>query len=303
MVGTERALDEDDDPLVRFAADLRRLREKAGHPPYRKLSRHAHYSAAALSDAASGRKLPSLSVTLAYVTACGGDPEAWERRWHALAADLAVAKAAGEPAEHDMESAPYVGLAAFRTADAGKFFGRDRLVAQLCARVAERRFVIVVGASGSGKSSLLQAGLLHHAQTHGLRGTADGPRLVMAPGPRPLEECAARLAALAGTAASPLHAALRDDPRSLHLTALQALVDKPSGPNSWWWWTSSRRCSPSAPTRMSEPSSSRCWPRPRTPPTAARESCWGCAPISTPTAPSTRYWSTHCATPRSWSDR
>ncbi|WP_460849680.1 NACHT and WD repeat domain-containing protein [Phytohabitans suffuscus] len=128
-----------------------------------------------------------------------------------------------------MESAPYVGLAAFRTADAGKFFGRDRLVAQLCARVAERRFVIVVGASGSGKSSLLQAGLLHHAQTHGLRGTADGPRLVMAPGPRPLEECAARLAALAGTAASPLHAALRDDPRSLHLTALQALVDKPSG--------------------------------------------------------------------------
>jgi hypothetical protein len=42
-----------DEILLRFAADLRRLREKAGNPTYRELSRRAHCSAASLSQAAA----------------------------------------------------------------------------------------------------------------------------------------------------------------------------------------------------------------------------------------------------------
>src|SRR5687768_17159844 len=56
---------------------------------------------------------------------------------------------------------PYVGLAAFAEQDAGRFFGRERLVAELLTRVKEARYVVVAGPSGSGKSSLVRAGLLH----------------------------------------------------------------------------------------------------------------------------------------------
>ena len=59
---------------------------------------------------------------------------------------------------------PYKGLRAFEEADAADFFGRERLVERLLARLGEPaargRFVAVVGPSGSGKSSVVSAGLL-----------------------------------------------------------------------------------------------------------------------------------------------
>jgi ABC-type glutathione transport system ATPase component len=58
---------------------------------------------------------------------------------------------------------PYPGLAAFRAEDARWFFGRERVTTELVGRVAARleqaRPLVLVGASGSGKSSLLRAGL------------------------------------------------------------------------------------------------------------------------------------------------
>jgi energy-coupling factor transporter ATP-binding protein EcfA2 len=213
--------------LVRFAADLRQLREQAGSPTYRELSRRAYYSAAALSDAAGGRKLPSLAVALAYVAACGGDTTAWEQRWRTIASELADTTTA-QPTNGAVESAPYVGLAAFQPEDADRFFGREHLVAQLSTRVTQQRFVVVIGPSGSGKSSVLRAGLIHHhVRSQGLATTPDSPLLIMTPGPYPLDECAARLAALIHTSPTPVHEGLRTNPRSLHLTALQALSGQP----------------------------------------------------------------------------
>jgi WD40 repeat protein/DNA-binding SARP family transcriptional activator len=55
---------------------------------------------------------------------------------------------------------PFKGLAPFETADADLFFGRERLVDELVARLADAPLLAVVGPSGSGKSSLLRAGLL-----------------------------------------------------------------------------------------------------------------------------------------------
>jgi WD40 repeat protein len=221
MGRVERPLGEGDPRLVEFAADLRRLRAEAGGPAYRELSRLAHYSATTLSDAAGGRRLPSLSVTLAYVTACGGDTATWERRWRELAVELA--DGAGDP--RDDGDAPYVGLPMFQPEDAERFFGRERLAADLVGLVARQRFVVVVGPSGSGKSSLLRAGLVHRART----SDRYGPVLVMTPGPHPLEECAAHMAALTGTVPSAVHTALRADPRCLHRTVLQALADAAPG--------------------------------------------------------------------------
>ncbi|MFI9450369.1 hypothetical protein [Amycolatopsis sp. NPDC052450] len=174
MPRRERPLGPGDDVVVSFAADLRLLREKAGGPTYRELSSRAGYSAAALSEAAGGRKLPGLAVTTAYVTACGGDVPAWEERWRAVAAGLAATSG-----DRDDSELPYLGLAAFQTADAARFFGRERLVGELTGKLAERRLVGVFGASGSGKSSVLRAGLA---------AASERPVVIRTPGAHPLAE-------------------------------------------------------------------------------------------------------------------
>lgn len=103
-------VDPDEGPLQAFAYDLRQLREKAGNPTYRILARKAGYSPATLSEAARGQRRPSLDVTLAYVGACGGDPDEWRLRWHDLAeADTGTATTADagtEPADPADAAAP-----------------------------------------------------------------------------------------------------------------------------------------------------------------------------------------------------
>src|SRR6266508_2092382 len=56
---------------------------------------------------------------------------------------------------------PYKGLDVFEEDDADLFFGRERLVADLVSRVKESRTVFITGPSGSGKSSLVRAGLIN----------------------------------------------------------------------------------------------------------------------------------------------
>ena len=55
---------------------------------------------------------------------------------------------------------PYLGLAAFKEEDAANFFGREFVTRQLVSVVNKKPFVAVVGASGSGKSSVIFAGLI-----------------------------------------------------------------------------------------------------------------------------------------------
>jgi hypothetical protein len=81
----EKPLNAKGNPIVAFANDLRELRRRAGEPSYREMARCALFSPSVLSSAASGRRLPTLQVTLAFVDACGGDRVAWEGRWRELA--------------------------------------------------------------------------------------------------------------------------------------------------------------------------------------------------------------------------
>jgi len=80
----EKPIDPDAGVLAGFAADLRELRVRAGRPTYRRLAQCAYYSPSTLSLAASGTVMPSREVTLALVSACGGDVEQWDVRWRAL---------------------------------------------------------------------------------------------------------------------------------------------------------------------------------------------------------------------------
>ena len=83
---------------------------------------------------------------------------------------------------------PYKGLAAFEAVDAEYYFGRERLVADLIARIVGSAFVGLVGASGSGKSSALQAALLPEL-AHGVLPSSDQwTQVLMRPGDHPVRE-------------------------------------------------------------------------------------------------------------------
>ncbi|MFK3983814.1 AAA family ATPase [Micromonospora sp. NPDC050397] len=254
MPRRERPLNGDGGILLRFAADLRQLREKAGSPTYRELAHRAHYSAATLSEAAGGRKLPSLAATLGYVRACDGDVTAWEQRWHETAAELAGLEDDDENPGADDQASPYAGLAPLQPTDAQRFFGRERLVAELLTRLARRRLVTVFGASGAGKSSLLRAGLLPAIRSGALddamsdddtgpstgpAGTAAAPTgnatartgtyatLLFSPGARPLEELAIHLGRFSGDTPGRLLAELDGDRRAVHRLVRRAVGGGP----------------------------------------------------------------------------
>ncbi|MEV4502231.1 WD40 repeat domain-containing protein [Streptomyces klenkii] len=161
------------------------------------MARRVQYSAPALSTAAAGEKLPSLPVTLAFVRACGGSEEEaarWERRWREAADEVAAVPVPADPEARP----PYQGLARYGPTDRERFFGRDRFVSDLLGLGRRHRFAALVGASGSGKSSLLRAGLVPRLQ-HALP-TAERPAAirVLAPGAHPVRTHAAVLSPAPG---------------------------------------------------------------------------------------------------------
>ncbi|NKE60916.1 helix-turn-helix domain-containing protein [Lentzea sp. PSKA42] len=199
----ERPLGPEDTALLRFAGDLRRLRDQAGKPSYRELARRANYSPTALSDAAGGRKLPSLALTLAFVKACEADPAPWTKRWRELAA------------EHTLPlhpNAPYPGSASFTEHDAKRFFGRECLVEQVVESVRAKPLTVVFGASGSGRTSLLQAGLQ----------PALVDAVVITPAKNPIEDLAEALTGIfENTTKDQLAEEFRQDPDHLRLRLRQ----------------------------------------------------------------------------------
>ncbi len=121
-----------------------------------------------------------------------------------LAGNVVDLQAAGErirlyaaeepPNPSEAAVCPFRGLAPFDAAHAEYFFGRERLVAELVARLVGSTLLAVVGPSGSGKSSAVRAGLLP-ALASGVVPESDGWRqAVMRPGERPLAELSRTLA-------------------------------------------------------------------------------------------------------------
>jgi WD40 repeat protein/DNA-binding SARP family transcriptional activator len=83
---------------------------------------------------------------------------------------------------------PFKGLASFEATDAPYFFGRERLVAALVARLVGAPLLGVVGPSGSGKSSVVRAGLLPALTGGVLPQSDDWPQVLIRPGEHPLRE-------------------------------------------------------------------------------------------------------------------
>ena len=97
------------------------------------------------------------------------------------------------------DTQPYIGLRYFRETDADLFYGRDEHVAELLGNLADNRFVAVMGSSGSGKSSLVRAGLLPELRS-GMIPKA-GPRwevIEFKPGQAPLGELSSAIGSALG---------------------------------------------------------------------------------------------------------
>ncbi|MGH3078898.1 MAG: protein kinase domain-containing protein [Gaiellaceae bacterium] len=132
------------------------------------------------SRAAAGRS--DLSEVEAELTGKVVDLQAAREQERALSGPHTPARVAAEGI------CPFKGLASFEPVDAEYFFGRERLVAELVARLVGAGFLGIVGPSGSGKSSVLRAGLLPALAGGVLPGSEGWRRLLMRPGEHPMEE-------------------------------------------------------------------------------------------------------------------
>ena len=104
-----------------------------------------------------------------------------------------------------VETCPYKGLAAFEQDDSAYFFGRERLVGELAARTVQVGLLGVVGASGSGKSSVIGAGLLPSLGAGLLPGSENWKLVAIRPGEHPMNVLRA---ALSSGAEDPIEAAV-----------------------------------------------------------------------------------------------
>jgi WD40 repeat protein/transcriptional regulator with XRE-family HTH domain len=189
-----------------FGRELTLARQRAGLT-IREVARATGLPASTAGDYFSGSHLPPPGqprLLEEILRVCGVTDKSRVQKWtDALSrARRAPGKRAGRV------TAPYRGLASFEPEDAPLFFGRAEVTEQLVAMATGTAVVrgvplTVVGPSGSGKSSLLRAGLvprlLGDVAGHGApAGSPPSPRplLLLTPAPRPLQELAARLSEL-----------------------------------------------------------------------------------------------------------
>ncbi|MFE0453333.1 hypothetical protein ACFW2D_18995 [Streptomyces sp. NPDC058914] len=198
------------------------------------------------------------------------DLSQWQRLWERAVADpvgdgtdrAEEEKPPGDPPPVPGGVCPYRGLASYRQEDARWFFGRERsteaLAAQLHTAEEAGGLVMLVGASGAGKSSLLSAGLVP-ALRNGPPGAEDGRSrkvLQLVPGADPLAELTCSIPELAQVVARHTTDPEASEPGAPHFA--QAVRDAVT---AW-----ARRPEPSAPPSSSSapPSSSSASPAPPT---------------------------------------
>ncbi|QBJ98801.1 WD40 repeat domain-containing protein [Rhodococcus sp. ABRD24] len=228
------------EPRLFFADQLRLLFATAGGPPLKKVMSEAGVlirsmggekpvSVQRISDWRSGKRMPAsfesirpvLVVLIRMARALhGGQPPSdglfsmrqWQTWWqNANAVPTARAAVAAESGAPTLPAGvrPYRGLAPYREKDERLFFGRRNSVSGLVGAVVAAQgqgLVVVTGASGVGKSSLVQAGLIPE-----MRGRERGGGLaafapvVFTPGPNPIAALVAAVPELADVVVAPGH--------------------------------------------------------------------------------------------------
>jgi hypothetical protein len=133
------------------------------------------------------------------------------------------------------DTCPYRGLQTFDEEHAEFFFGRDADIQRLVEKLKATRFLAVVGASGSGKSSLVRAGLIPALRKNALLDSNTWNFRVLTPGAHPLTTLAAHLTRLYPHDA--MHKTLDElgnDERTMHLAVTLALAERPATERVVW---------------------------------------------------------------------
>jgi len=225
-------------PELSFAGLLRQLRAEA-RLTQEELAEAATVSPRSVSDLERGiNRTPHKDTAVLLAGALGLTGPAGElfvaaARGKAPAAEvLAAAAVTGRPGT--ATGSPYRGLVVFGEQDAGWFFGREAaataVLDQMSRLPAATGLLVVSGASGAGKSSLLRAGVLPRIRAAGLAaapGAASWPCAVFTPTRAPLDELALRVAPLARADAAAVRQGLDTAPAWFALTARQAALAGP----------------------------------------------------------------------------
>lgn len=136
-----------------------------------------------------------------------------------------------QPLGIDDRDNPYLGLRAFSEADADNFFGRDSLIRRLLERMGEShdlsRFLAVIGASGSGKSSVVRAGVWPKLRRNGLPGSKNWFFVDLMPGTDPFQSLEEALLRVAVKPPRDLGSLLRSSPQGLLKAAERILPTDP----------------------------------------------------------------------------
>ncbi|MBA2890244.1 hypothetical protein [Nonomuraea soli] len=208
---------------TRFAARLRELRTAAGltvrgleiasaRTPRRRPGEDAIQLASSTIDGMTSRRAPTrperhnfevfVDTCLRVAAQTGrvlppelADRGRWDEAYQALREETEARPKAARAPRAAAEAAPYRGLESYGSADERWFFGRDDLVEALMDRAGDGGLLVVTGASGAGKSSVLRAGLVPALARAGNRGT-----VLLEPGDDPL---ASLRRLLGGTASDP----------------------------------------------------------------------------------------------------
>ena len=165
------------------------------------------------------RLLPSESSFGQLAESASHGTSAPDAEAFAVAARTALEPTATAPPRRAEERNPYKGLRAFTEADAHDFFGRGALTRRLVTKMSEpgpgSRFLAVVGPSGSGKSSVVRAGLVPAIRQGALEGRGDPFIAEMLPGAHPIDELEAALLRIAVRPVPRLHDRLDAGSRGL----------------------------------------------------------------------------------------
>jgi Novel STAND NTPase 1/TIR domain len=183
-----------------------------------------------VEDPFDAQRLPPFLSTRTWVDLRSGtsSPRALQRLLNAI---QGVAHGSDAPAEPLGDVVPYRGLATFEEEHAALFFGRERDIQRLIEILKTSPLLCVVGPSGSGKSSLVRAGLVPRLRKAATVCAEDCKVCLLRPGAHPLEALATQLAPLG--AGSSMHATLENlktDRRTLHLAV--SLAVGPDAPRS-----------------------------------------------------------------------
>jgi transcriptional regulator with XRE-family HTH domain len=189
----------------------------------RELGAELHRAHSTISDLEKGVRLPAVDVAEQYEAYFKLPRGTLVARRERARAERLESPRDGTVDEHLGDVAcPYKGLQAFESDDADVFFGRESQIDEVLRRLAVARFVAVVGASGSGKSSFVRAGLLATITQQTTNNGASPRVALLTPGEHPLDALTTAVNTATGGSSRASSDESRANPSRLRLAAHQA---------------------------------------------------------------------------------